>query len=165
MSDLCEQYCPAYETCIRAFDVGTAARNSLLEQRKSLNDISGFIDAVGEPDDYVDMTDDDIERLKAQHRVQLTAAQDIIDHRIALSETKLAGVARSLMESATAQATCPGPKLNLLGKLALGIAAIRRRRLPNEADRQHKLDYFAKCASAAAKSTLTELPDTYKWVD
>lgn len=162
MSDNCEQYCPAYGTCIEAFDASSAIRESLLKQRQSMDDIPGLADAIGRIQGYAsqaDMTDEEIDALKAKHRAQMAATEEKLEHRIAQNETALASAARSLMEADTAQTTCPGPKLSFLGKVAVGLRAIRQRRRPTDEDRSVTLEYFAKCSSAAAKAAMHSLPE------
>jgi len=162
MSDICEQYCPAYEGCIQVFDASVATRSSLVDQRRSLKDIPALADTLDNVDDYAalaDMSDQEINRLRAGRRAKMAAMEDQLDHRIVLSESELATVGSALMECATAQLDCPGPTLSRLGRLAMTLAALRHGRRPNEADRRSYLEYFARCSSPAAKTVIADLPE------
>jgi hypothetical protein len=163
MSDICEQFCPVYEACIRTFDAATLTRSSLLSQRQAIDDLPGLADLLDRAQNQAalpDMTDEEIDQFKAEHRAQIAASQDKLDYRLSLNETELAGTARSMLEVAAAQATCPGPKLSFLGRVAVAARALRRHRRPIESDRQAALEYFAKCSSAAAKAALADLPES-----
>jgi hypothetical protein len=156
MSDLCERFCPAYETCIQVFDTGIEHRASLLDQRKSVINSPELAEAA----DFaasVDLSDKEVDRLRADRRAKIAAAEDQLDYQIGLTEADLGMTASALLECAAAQTDCPGPDISRLGRLAMNLAALWHRQRPTWPERERYLGHFAQCASDPAKAASNDL--------
>jgi hypothetical protein len=156
MSDLCERFCPAYETCIQVFDASADHRKSLVDQRKSVGDTPSMTDDEEHP---IDAPDEAIDRLQADRKARIAAAEDQIDYRIGLTEADMAMAVSALVECAAAQADCPGPTISRLGRFAMHLAALWRRQPTTWPERERYLGRFAQCSSDTAQAASSDLSE------
>jgi hypothetical protein len=85
-----------------------------------------------------------------------------VERRLSATQEALALANPAFARFHEAQAACPGPKLSLIGKIALSIDNFRFRKLGPELRRDESHPYFlsryARCSSKAAKAALRSMP-------
>jgi hypothetical protein len=93
---------------------------------------------------------------------ELPAQRADVADQLATTESKLPQATAGFARFQEAQAACPGPKLSLIGKIALSIDNFRFRKLGPELRRDESHPYFlsryARCSSKAAKAALRSMP-------